>query len=201
MEIDLSQLMRRDVFVVGPGQMSVFIKSRMLCQRWIQCKSGSAAVEFSLVCIPFIYLTIAIIEISMFFASANMFETAVSTTSRTIRTGRLQTENPGLEEQAFRIALCDSLYAFINCDNIDVEAIPMPNNTFSEASGFAPVYDEDGRLESQGFDAGSENTVVLIRAAYRYQLWTPLFATIFSNQPDHAIPILSTVVIETEPYL
>src|SRR5688572_8490209 len=114
--------------------MSFFAKCKALCQQWSRGSDGSAAVEFALVCIPFIYMTIAIIEISIFFASANMFETAVNSTTRTIRTGRLQTENPGLEEQAFRISLCDNLYAFIDCNEIDVEAIAMPNNQFTEAA-------------------------------------------------------------------
>jgi Flp pilus assembly protein TadG len=170
------------------------------CKSWLYHQEGAVAVEFALVCIPFIYMTIAIIELSMFFAAANMLESGVNASARSIRTGQLQTDSPADEQQAFKTDLCNRLFALIDCSNIDLEAIHVANDDFGNANSYTPTYDANGRLISQGFDAGESNSVILIRVAYRYPLWTPLFASIFSTQTDHTIPLMTTVVIQNEPY-
>lgn len=158
------------------------------------------AIEFSLVCLPFIYMTIAIIELCIFFASANTLEFAINSAARSIRTGQLQTNNPGNMQQAFMTDLCSRLLGLIDCSKIDLEVMPMPDSQFTSAPTYAPVYDAQGRLVSRGFDPGTSGNVVLLRVAYRYPLWTPLFSNLFSTQPDHTIPLLSTVVLQNEPY-
>jgi len=179
--------------------MSFFAKCKSLCGQWIRGTEGSEGVEFALIWVPFVYVTFAIIEISLFFAGANMLESGVNASARMIKTGQIQTGG-GDQEDAFRQALCTQLFILVDCENVDLEVVPMPNNQFTDAENYQPQYDEDGHLISSGFNAGGANTVVLIRVAYRYQLWTPLFAQIFSTEPDHAIPLLTTVVLETEPY-
>lgn len=180
--------------------MFFFAKCKQFWQLWCQRTEGSMAVEFALVCVPFIYLTIAIIEISLFFAGANMLESGVNASARMIRTGQLQSMEAADQEVAFRTNLCSQLFVLIDCNNVDLEVIHIPDDDFGSADGYTPVYDESGRLVSHGFDAGDSDEVVLIRVAYRYQLWTPLFSSIFSVEPDHTIPLLTTVVLQTEPY-
>ena len=47
-------------------------------------------------------------------------------------------------------------------------------------SSYPMTYDENGNLQSQGFDAGSVDDVILIRAVYKYPL-TPLISKFMSG--------------------
>ena len=73
-------------------------------------------------------------------------------------------------------------------------------NGFSDFSSYPPSFDDDGNLMSNGFDAGGVDDVVLIRTAYRYPLLTPLLASAFSDSTGNTKLMMSTVVLETEPY-
>lgn len=167
-----------------------------------RCKreEGSAAVEFALVAVPFIYMTIAIFELCVFFASANTLEYALSISSRMIRTGQLQASGSTDLEATFKSALCDHMYGLLDCSLIGLESVAIPDGDFTSAENYGAETNPDGTLKSRGFDPGVSGSVVLVRVFYRYHMMTPLFAKIFSTQPDDSIVLLSTVVLENEPY-
>lgn len=189
----------RDIPIPGGIKRGVMIRDvfRKFC---FGRSDGSVAVEFAMLAIPFVYTTIAIIELSMFFAASNMLEAGVSESSRMIRTGQLQTQTALPAEQAFRQDLCSNLYVLIDCDDILLEVVSMPGDSFQNADDYQPRYDEDGNFDPRDFNAGGAEDVVLIRVYYRYHLMTPIFAQIFSREADQTIPIMSTVVIQSEPY-
>lgn len=171
-----------------------------LIKGWLGDDNASVAVEFAQIAVPLVFLTIAIMELSMFFVAANMLEGGVSQSSRIIRTGQLQQQTDRPAEEMFREALCSNLYIVLNCDNVQIEVVAVPDDTFTGAGDLDPVYDEDGNFVPRDFDAGGSDSVVMVRAYYRYQLMTPLFADLFSRQPDNTIPLMTTVVLQTEPY-
>ncbi|MGZ9097381.1 MAG: TadE/TadG family type IV pilus assembly protein [Micavibrio sp.] len=161
---------------------------------------GSMAVEFALLIIPFIYTTFAIIELSLFFAASNMLEGGINESARLIRTGQLQEQEELPPEEAFRNDLCNRLFVLVDCDEVDIEVIALPDDDFTSAADYPLIYDEDGNVEPRPFDAGGADDVVMIRATYRYQLITPMFAEIFSREDDNTIPIMTTIVLQSEPY-
>lgn len=163
-------------------------------------EDGSVAVEFALVCIPFIYITIAIMELCWFFATANTLEYSLSTSSRMIRTGQLQASGVTDMEAAFRTDLCSHMKIFVDCSKVGLEAVTIADGNFTTAENNQPTYKADGTLQSQGFDPGSSDSVVLIRVTYRYQMMTPLFSRLFTSTPDQTVPLVSVVVLQNEPY-
>lgn len=165
---------------------------------WIRNNEGSVAVEFALISIPFIYCTIAIIELSMFFCATNMLEGAVNQSARLIRTGQIQAQAD--PEMAFREAICDRLFILIDCDEVQLEVLAMPDDSFGSADDYGASYDEDGNYTPREFDSGGSGDVVLIRAYYEYQLMTPMFAQIFSTREDATVPMMSTIILQSEPY-
>lgn len=174
------------------------VSVRKLMASLIRGTEGSTAVEFAMLIIPFMYTTFAIIELALFFAATNMLESGVNESARMIRTGQIQEQaNP---EEAFRTDLCNRLFVLVDCNEVDIEVVAMPDDDFTSVSDYQPVYDEEGNVVPRPFDPGQSNDVVLIRAIYRYQLITPMFAEIFSREDDNTIPIMSTVVLQTEPY-
>lgn len=171
-----------------------------IAARWFRDCRGATAVEFAQIAIPFIFMIVAIIELALFFAAANMLESSVNESARLIRTGQLQkmTERP--HEEIFREAICGRLMVLVDCNNVDLEVVAIEGTNFSQAYDLEPVYDEYGRMVPREFSAGGADDIVLVRVAYRYQLRTPIFSNLFSREEDKTIPLLSTVVMRTEPY-
>lgn len=161
---------------------------------------GSMAIEFAIVAIPFIYMLVAIIELSLMFTSASLLEAATSTASRQIRTGSIQQAAATATEQEalFRDVLCDRAAILMRCDDIAIESVNI--GSFAGYEDFLPQFDEDGNLISQGFDAGGVSDVILIRAFYRYTFMTPLIGQFLGEGGSGTRSFMSTIVLQTEPY-
>ncbi len=169
---------------------------RSFFKRWAGNTEGTTAIEFSLMAIPYIFLTVGIIELSIMYASASLLEGATGSAARLIRTGQLQ-QGGGDPETVFREALCDYATVLIQCNDIQLEVLHMEN--FPEAGASTAQFDEDGNLVSGGFDAGGSDETILIRVAYRYHMMTPFVGTLLAG-PSNERLFISTIVLQTEPY-
>jgi len=158
-------------------------------------QDGATAIEFALLSIPYVFLVVGIIEIAIMFAGASLLEGATNSAARLVRTGQIQ--DAADPEIAFRNALCQYTTAIVRCNEIVFESIPI--ESFLDADDLDPVYDEDGNMESQGFDPGGSNDRVLIRVSYNYTMLTPFIGPLLSGG-DNIIQFMSTIVLQTEPY-
>lgn len=147
--------------------------------------------------IPYVMLTVGIIELSIMYASASLLEGATNSAARLIRTGQIQQAEGADPEEMFRDALCDYTTALVNCNDVQLEVVTM--DSFADFDTFAPTYDENGDLVSQGFAAGGSNDRVLVRVAYRYEMMTPFVGQLIAG-PENERLFVSTIVLQTEPY-
>lgn len=168
-----------------------------ILRRWWRGEDAATAVEFALVAFPFIYLLVGIVELSLMFAAMSTLDAATNDAARLIRTGQVQQTN-GDPQEMFEDLLCSKINVFLSCSGVQYEVITM--NGFSDFASYPASFDEDGNLQSSGFDPGSVDDVVLIRAAYRYPLLTPLLGAAFADGPNNTKLMVTTVVLETEPY-
>lgn len=179
-------------------------------RRWWKQDDGVTAVEFSLVCMPMFLMIFGIMELSMFFASSTVLEGASTEAARRIRTGQVAGVADGLttpaaieaaERAAFEKLLCDNVGSLIDCTNIQYEVIKMNADTFADSSNYEPQYDDEGNLIVHPFDVGGANSVILIRAYYKWRFMTPMISSMLTagSGVDY-VSQLSTVVIRTEPY-
>lgn len=165
-------------------------------KQWRFNRDGSTAVEFALIGIPFIFMVIGIIEMALMFTSQSLLEASTAEAAREVRTGAIQ---QGDGEQGFIDALCDFAAVLVPCDEIQYQVVAMDN--FGDAEDFPDAeFDEDGNLEDQQFDAGGVSDVVMIRVAYRYPIKTPMMQLMLTNNNDDSRIMLSTIVLQTEPY-
>ncbi len=163
-------------------------------RKWFRRDDGASAIEFSLLFMPYMLISLGIMEISLMFASASLLEGATDSASRLIRTGNIQQSN-GDPETLFRDAMCDFAVILIDCADIVVDVSVM--NDYGEYT--AAAYDGDGNLVSNGFDPGGSNDKVLIRVGYRYEMITPIVGPLL-NGPGGSTVFVSTIVLQTEPY-
>lgn len=168
--------------------------------RWmpgiIQKEDGTTAIEFSLLAIPYVFLTLGIIEISLMYAAGSMLEGATSAASRLIRTGQIQQANVDPEE-AFRNGVCTFATVLVRCDDVVIEV--QNTESFDDIDDMNVQVDEDGNVVSSGFDAGGSGARVLIRTSYRYQMMTPFIGSLLTGGTGSTL-FISTIVLQTEPY-
>ena len=157
-----------------------------------------AAVEFSLIGLPFILMTVGVVEMALVFTSQSVLQNATFSAARLIRTGQLQQGLMGDPEQAFREAVCDFAALAIRCDNIQFTVSRLDD--FSDADDMQPEFDEDGNLQNTEFEPGAENDVVLIRVVYNYRITTPVMQQVLSDVGSNRRGLMSTIVLQTEPY-
>lgn len=159
--------------------------------------SGAAAIEFSLLALPFVFTCVCIIELGLYFGSAFLMEAAVIDASRLIKTGQVQEADSGDQEEMFADALCEIAGIIMDCDAMQYEVRKLDSFT----DDMDAAYNEDGDLDEPEFQAGNitAGCVGLIRVAYRYEFITPLFGRFFGNQGNTRL-LLATTVFRTEPY-
>lgn len=165
-------------------------------KNWKKNQDGSTAVEFALIGIPFILMVIGIIEMALMFTAQSLLEASTAEAAREIRTGAVQ---QGGGEDLFRETLCDFAGVLIACDDLQYQVVAVDN--FEDAQDFPDAeFDEEGNLENQEFTSGGVSDVVMIRIAYKYAIKTPMMQLMLTNNDDGNRILLSTVVIQTEPY-
>lgn len=167
------------------------------CKNWRKNEDGTTAIEFSLMLMPFLMLLLGIIEISLMYASATLVEGATTSASRMIKTGQLQQSGAGDPEAQFRDAMCAYATVLVNCNELEIEVVPM--NTYDDYADLLPQFDDDGAFDSRGFNTGGSDQAVLIRTVFQYRMFTPLVGPLL-NGIDGERTFISTIVIQTEPY-
>lgn len=166
-------------------------------RKWLRRTDGVTAVEFSLIGVPFVLMTIGTIETALMFTAHSLLQESTFTAARLVRTGQVQQAEDDPEEM-FREAVCDFADALIPCNQIQFQVKSVPS--FEAADDEPPEFDEDGNMQDTEFDPGVANSVVLIRVAYSYPIKTPLMQSFFSNVGSNKRTLLSTIVLQTEPY-
>ena len=140
--------------------------------------SGSAAVEFSLVAVPFFALLFAIIETGMVFFAGEVLEAAVQDTSRLVYTNQMTNKNTTRNQ--FMENLCPRVSVLMSCaTGIDSPGVGVDVQYYPPGTPIAitdPI-DGSGSYDNSKFafvlpPQGSTGTVV-VRAFYQW----PLFVT------------------------
>jgi Flp pilus assembly protein TadG len=168
-----------------------------LLRRYIKSCKGVIAVEFSMVALPFILLMVGTLEMAIMFASQSLLDGATANASRLIRTGQLQ--GGGDPQADFELAVCTVAQALMNCNDLQYQVISVDN--FEDADNLPDAdFDADGNLTDTTFDPGNENDVVLVRVSYTYDIATPMFQPLLTNMGNDKRIIMSTVVLQNEPY-
>lgn len=162
-------------------------------------EDGSTAIEFALLAIPFVLTIVALIELSVFFATTTVMEGALASVTRQIRVGAIQSKGTIEEmEEEFAKVLCERAGIVANCDDIEYEVKKLDD--FS--ADITTAVDDEGFLVDPVFEADqiTAGCVVLVRVAYKYKFMTPLIGSLWANYPDNKRLIMSTSVVKSEPF-
>jgi Flp pilus assembly protein TadG len=184
-------------------------RCQKLCRRLrADAIKGSAAIEFALIAPVFFILLMGTIETGVIFFAQSTLQNAVNDTARLVRTGQTgcYTTSGGncvaMTQAQFRTQLCSEASALLqDCNGaslqFDVTAYP---SGFSNASNSSPL-DGGGNLPTLTvFNVGSACDVVLVRAFYKWQVFTPGLAFFLQNVAGGYHLVSTAAAFRNEPY-
>lgn len=165
--------------------------------RFARAQDGVVAIEFAFVALPFLLLLFAIIELGLVSLVSVTLENAIVDAGRTIRTGEVQndtaTPSAAAKAAAFKTKVCTGIgwIGAATCGaalTVDVQRLP------SFQSGAALQ-----RSATPCWDPGGPNSIVLVRAYYKWPLVTPLLNTGLTSS-NGAHEISAAALLANEPY-
>ena len=167
-------------------------------RRFIRQQDGSAAVEFSLVAIPFLALTFAILETALVFFAGQTLESAATEAGRLVMTGQAQTA--GYTQADFKTRVCTFLAGgLFDCTN-GVYVNVKSYSTFSSVNTTAPL--NNGQFDStkMNYSAGSPGCIVEVQLFYQWPIYVSLLGNNLANQSNGSRLLVATSVFRNEPY-
>lgn len=174
--------------------LKVFLKRRLSFRKFRKSDSGSTAIEFGILAIPFFMIIFATIETLLAFAGNQLLQNAVDSVSRKLRTGQI-TFNMGrpatdMNEIEFRAEFCNEISIMLSCDqlpsgenkliidlqtvtnyaSIDTDIPTVSNAAFSQldTSGF-------------GYNPGGSGTINVLRVYYKWEIILDLIRPHITN--------------------
>jgi hypothetical protein len=180
--------------------------AKRLFRRSVRNEDGAVAVEFAMIAPMFFALTFAIFETGLTFFANMTLENGVMESARLIRTGQAQAQ--GITQVQFRDILCEQVEVLLSCDPEDLLIDVRAFSSFGGA-GYEDEFDSEGNVndELDGYDLGQSGAsggadIVLVRAFYKWPLYTPGFSQYFSNMPngEQYRLISSSVAFRNEPF-
>lgn len=165
-----------------------------------RAQGGHAAVEFAIVAAPFFFMLFAMMELAIVFTISTTLDDGVVAASRRIRTGQLQSTG-GANINTFKDDVCERMtWLEDHCRthlSLDVRTYAQ----WSTATPPNPVM-PDGTFNNAAltFTPGGPEDIVMVRAFYRWTLFTPFLAQALGKLANNEAVVTATAAFRNEPY-
>jgi Flp pilus assembly protein TadG len=171
---------------------------RRLLSRFERERSGSTAIEFAVMAIPFLGLIFGIIELGMIYLIATTLENATTDAARQIRTCQLQNAG-GATATSFTTLICNEMtWMGSNCAaNLAVDVRTFSN--FSSTNIADPIASGQLNTGSLMFQMGTAGSIVLVRAYYPWTLVAPSLDGSISRLSNGQALISAATTFRNEP--
>lgn len=178
------------------GNLPKGTRGNRFLSRFRRNKKGNVAVEFAMLAIPFFLLIFATIETCVVYFATSNLDSAVSSASRLIRIGSVQTS--GMTPNQFRDLVCSRMHLVSNCSS----TLRIDVRNFSNFGGvtFPPLVDANGNMvENTVFQPGTAGDIVVVRAYYSWGVLTPALVG-FSNLDGGGRLVAASAAFRNEPF-
>jgi Flp pilus assembly protein TadG len=168
-----------------------------LARRFARRQDGSAAVEFSLVALPFLALMFAIIETALVFFAGQTLEAAVADSARLIMTGQAQTANFSAAD--FKTQVCDRVAGLFDCTGgvyVDVKSY----TTFGAISSAQPVTNNQFDPTKVSYTLAGPGCIQVVSLYYKWPIYVSLLGDNLSNLSGNYRLLAASAVFKNEPY-
>ena len=184
---------------IGIGHRPGFLAGMLA--RFLRNRSGSTAVEFTLLSIPFAILVFAILESCISFAGQQVMSNVTDDIARQLRTGQLK-PSAALTETALKDMICDRLEIIVadNCPGLEVDLREF--DTFADAAAVHIKLTADRDLDTTDFDVdpGLSQSKNMLRVFYKWPVITDFMSKLVSNIKGGKTLHFATVTWQNEPF-
>jgi len=179
---------------------SPIARFRTALRRFGRARRGSAAVEFSIVALPFFFLILGLAEIGLLGLAQSSLNFAVAETGREIRTGQAQMS--GVTAQQIESRICTRLNRFMNMNCVGTLFVDVDRfNSFVEIdSQNSPIVNGEIDTSGFGYNPGAASDIVVVRVFYRWSVVTPMFQAVLGNVSGGDRMLISTMMFRNEPF-
>jgi Flp pilus assembly protein TadG len=169
---------------------------------------GSAAIEFAMIAPVFFVLLMGTIEAGVMFFAQSALQNALNDTARLVRTGQTAcyTTSGGncvaMTQAQFKTKLCSEVSTLLqSCTTgglqFDVNAYP---SGYSAAANSSPLDAGKNLTTLNTFNVGSACDVVLVRAFYKWPVFTPGLNYFMANVTGNYHLLATAAAFRNEPF-
>jgi Flp pilus assembly protein TadG len=170
---------------------------------------GSAALEFAMVAPVFFLLLMGTVEAGIIYFAQSSLQNAVNDTARMVRTGQTNcySKDSGgncvpITQAQFRTQICsEALVILSDCAGASLQFdVNAYSAGFSGASNPSPL-DSNGNLPTlSNFNTGNACEVVLVRAFYKWPVFTPMLNFFLANMANNNHLLSTAAAFRNEPF-
>ena len=162
--------------------------------------SGSTAIEFTALALPFSVLVFAILESCISFAGQQVMSNITDDIARQLRTGQIKAVD--VTEVSLKKMICDQLEIMVaeNCPGLVVDLRQFP--TFAAAAQVRIKLTSDKDIDTTGFavSPGPSMSKNMLRVFYKWPVMTDFMSKLVSNLKDGKTLHFATVTWQNEPF-
>jgi Flp pilus assembly protein TadG len=176
---------------------------------------GSVAIEFAMIAPIFLLMMMATIETGVIFFAQSALQNAVNDTARLVKTGQSACYSTdtngncvGMTQDQFRKQICDSVKTLLRtCEkdangNSDLQFdVKAYSAGFGGVSNSSPLVGNGQLPNLSDFDTGNACDVVLVRAFYRWPVFTPALNFLLDNMNGSNHLLSTAAAFRNEPYV
>lgn len=186
-----------------PGTALEQIAKRSSLTRLSKDESGTTAIEFGMVAVPFLMFVFALIGIAFYFFINTSLDKGMDQTSRLVRTGQAQNQNMTVDQ--FKQQICNSAGGWIKCNKVQVFVAKYP-----DWSAVTPqkCVDNSGNVVTNGASgsdlisqySGSASDIVMVTTCYKWEFTASIPFFKLGNMTDNSMMLQSATAFRSEPY-
>lgn len=178
------------------GMSTTLKRSLRLALRLAHAESGTTAIEFGLLALPFIAMLVAIFETCTMFVAQEILQASTSHAARLIMTG--QAQDSGMTAAQFQQAVCSQANVLLSCAGLYVNVQTF--SSFSAVSDLDPL--QNGTLNPAlvKYNPGGPGDIVLVQTFYEWPLMVGPLNFNLSNSNGGTRLLVGTAAFRNEPY-
>ena len=162
---------------------------------------GAAAIEFSMVALPFLVMLLASLQLVIIYFSSQALETFTEDNGRKIMVNLIQQQN--LTAAQYKAQLCSQLPNLFGCNNfyVDVVSVAPSTTAYSAADLSLPAltFDAGGNVTNAWrFNPGNPGYIVVVRMMYQWSVFNLPLGLNLVNQSNGSRLLMATAVFKNE---
>jgi Flp pilus assembly protein TadG len=179
-------------------------RRRGLLFRFRRDGSGSVAIEFTMLAIPFSLLVFAILEIGISFAGQQLLANAADDIARQMRTGNIKTTDAA----DLRARVCARLEMMVTsgCPGLSVDlrhddtSFASLANAGYRIANNSVVVTQNGSDDTFKVQLGASGSKNMLRVFYKWPVITDFMSRSLTSMTDGTVLQFATVTWQNEPY-